>query len=33
MKKAVEKKDIIVLIDSNLRKFIVDTDGKTDKIK
>ena len=33
MKKVVEKNDIVVLIDSNLKKFIVDTDGKTDKIK
>ena len=33
MKQVVEKNDIVVLIDSNLKKFIVDTDGKTDKIK
>ena len=33
MKKHVEKNDVIVLIDSNLKKFIVDTNSKTDKIK
>jgi len=33
MKKKVEKSDIVVLVDSNYKKFIVDTDGKTDKIK
>lgn len=33
MKKVVEKNDTVVLIDSNLKKFIVDTEGKTDKIK
>ncbi len=33
MKKVVEKNDIVVLIDSNYKKFIVDTNGKTDKIK
>lgn len=33
MKKKVEKGDDIVLIDSSLRRFIVDTRGKTDKIK
>ena len=31
--KKVEKGDIIVLIDSAFRKFIVDTNSKTDKIK
>ena len=33
MKKVVEKNDVVVLIDSNLKKIIVDTAGKTDKIK
>jgi len=33
MKKVVEKNDIVVLIDSNYKKYIVDTNGKTDKIK
>ena len=33
MKNVVKKNDIVVLIDSNIKKFIVDTNGKTDKIK
>ncbi len=33
MKKYVEKNDVFVLIDSNFRKYIVDTNSKTDKIK
>ena len=33
MKKKVEKGDVVVLIDTKLQKFIVDTNGKTDKIK
>lgn len=33
MKKKVEKGDIIVLIDSSSRRFIVDTKSKTDKVK
>ena len=33
MKKVVEKNDIVILIDSNYKKYIVDTNGKTDKIK
>ncbi|MDH7517859.1 MAG: tRNA (adenine-N1)-methyltransferase [Candidatus Thermoplasmatota archaeon] len=33
MKKYVQKNDVVVLIDSNLRKIIVDTAGKTDRIK
>jgi len=33
MKKYVQKNDVVVLIDSNLKKIIVDTAGKTDKIK
>ncbi len=33
MKKIVRKADIVVLIDEKLQKFIVDTNGKTDKIK
>lgn len=33
MKKYVEKDDVIVLIDQNFKKFIVDTNSKTDKIK
>jgi len=33
MKTVVEKKDAVVLIDSNLKKYIIDTTGKTDKIK
>jgi tRNA (adenine57-N1/adenine58-N1)-methyltransferase catalytic subunit len=33
MKTRVEEHDIIVLIDENLRKIIVDTNGKTDKIR
>jgi len=33
MKKYVEKKDVVVLIDSKLRKIIVETNGKTDKIR
>jgi len=33
MKKYVKKNDVVVLIDSNLRKIIVDTASKTDRIK
>ncbi len=33
MKSLVEPKDIVVLIDETLKKIIVDTNGKTDKIK
>ena len=33
MKHAVEQNDIIVLIDESLRKIIIDTSGKTDKIR
>ena len=33
MKSIVEENDIVVLIDENLRKIIVDTNGKTDKIR
>jgi tRNA (adenine57-N1/adenine58-N1)-methyltransferase len=33
MKNVVNINDTVVLIDSNLKKFIVDTNGKTDKIK
>ncbi|UCD14627.1 MAG: tRNA (adenine-N1)-methyltransferase [Thermoplasmatales archaeon] len=33
MKKFVEKDDVVVLIDLNFRKYIVYTNGKTDKIK
>ncbi len=33
MKTRVEEHDIIVLIDENLRKIIIDTNGKTDKIR
>lgn len=33
MKKFVEKDDVVVLIDSNLRKYIIDINSKTDKIK
>ena len=33
MKPMVEQNDIVVLIDENLRKIIVDTNGKTDKIR
>ncbi|UCF12108.1 MAG: tRNA (adenine-N1)-methyltransferase [Thermoplasmatales archaeon] len=33
MKKYVEKNDLIVLIDSNFKKYIVDITSKTDKIK
>jgi tRNA (adenine57-N1/adenine58-N1)-methyltransferase catalytic subunit len=33
MKTRVEENDIVVLIDENLRKIIVDTNGKTDKIR
>jgi tRNA (adenine57-N1/adenine58-N1)-methyltransferase len=33
MKQAVQEHDIVVLIDGNLRKIFVDTDGKTDKIR
>jgi len=33
MKKKVEKGDDVVLIDSSSKRFIVDTSGKTDKIK
>lgn len=33
MEKKVGKNDTVVLIDSSFRKFIVDTTGKTDKIK
>ena len=33
MKPTVEENDIVVLIDENLRKILVDTNGKTDKIR
>jgi tRNA (adenine57-N1/adenine58-N1)-methyltransferase len=33
MKSVVEQNDIVALIDDNLRKIIVDTRGKTDKIR
>ena len=33
MVKKVKKQDTVVLIDSSFRKYIVDTSGKTDKIK
>jgi tRNA (adenine57-N1/adenine58-N1)-methyltransferase catalytic subunit len=33
MKPAVEEHDIVVLIDENLKKILVDTSGKTDKIR
>ena len=33
MKQTVEQNDIVVLIDENLRKIMVDTSGKTDKIR
>jgi len=33
MKEYVKKNDVVVLIDSNLKKIIVDTSGKTDRIK
>ena len=33
MKKIVEHNDIVVLVDESLRKIIVDTAGKTDKIR
>jgi len=33
MNKVVNDKDIIVLVDSNYKKFIISTEGKTDKIK
>lgn len=33
MKQIVEENDIVVLIDENLKKIIVDTNGKTDKIR
>lgn len=33
MKQAVQQGDIVVLIDESLRKILVDTGGKTDKIK
>ena len=33
MKNCVEKKDVVVLVDSEYRKYLVDTSGKTDKIK
>ncbi len=33
MKKIVEQGDIVVLIDENLRKILVETNGKTDKIR
>jgi tRNA (adenine57-N1/adenine58-N1)-methyltransferase len=33
MQKKVKKDDFVVLIDSNFRKFIIDTNGKTDKTK
>ena len=33
MKPTVEENDIVVLIDENLRKILVDTSGKTDKIR
>lgn len=33
MKTVVEQNDIVVLVDENLRKILVDTNGKTDKIR
>ena len=33
LKNVVKKNDTVVLIDSNLKKFIISTDQKTDKIK
>jgi len=33
MKQIVEQNDIVVLIDESLRKILVDTNGKTDKIR
>jgi|WetSurMetagenome_2_1015567.scaffolds.fasta_scaffold00673_3 tRNA (adenine57-N1/adenine58-N1)-methyltransferase catalytic subunit len=33
MKPVVEQSDIVVLVDENLRKIIVETNGKTDKIR
>jgi len=33
MRRVVEESDIVVLIDDNLRKILVDTRGKTDKIR
>jgi tRNA (adenine57-N1/adenine58-N1)-methyltransferase catalytic subunit len=33
MKRMVQQNDIVVLIDENLRKILVDTSGKTDKIR
>jgi tRNA (adenine57-N1/adenine58-N1)-methyltransferase len=33
MKHSVEPNDIVVLVDESLRKILVDTDGKTDKIR
>jgi tRNA (adenine57-N1/adenine58-N1)-methyltransferase len=33
MKQMVEQNDIVVLIDENLKKIIVDTNGKTDRIR
>jgi len=33
MKTVVEQNDIVVLIDESLRKILVDTNGKTDKIR
>jgi len=33
MKEIVKQNDVIVLIDSNLKKIIIDTSSKTDKIK
>ena len=33
MKKNVKKDDVVVLIDCNFKKYIVDTSGKTDKIR
>ena len=33
MKTQVEYNDIVVLVDENLRKILVDTNGKTDRIR
>jgi tRNA (adenine57-N1/adenine58-N1)-methyltransferase len=33
MKTQVERNDIVVLVDENLRKILVDTNGKTDRIR
>ena len=33
MKQSVEQNDIVVLVDESLRKILVDTSGKTDKIR